>query len=107
MRGKTLSYSKCDVRFTCSEKLELHVASVHESEKAHKCSICDSIFSWKKSMQRHVAAVHDGKKPFQCPVCSARLSTNQNLSKPFEKYMRVRDHSSAQDVIVILREMII
>ena len=43
------------------QKLNIHIAFVHEGKRPFKCNICSANFSEKKNLNGHNSSVHEGK----------------------------------------------
>ena len=88
---KKFKCSICDVRFTQSDKLKIHIASVHEGQKPFKCSIFNASFTQLGSLKTHIKRVHEGHKPklVICRICnksvrdSCALKRHQEVHKVF------------------------
>ena len=52
----------CDYSFSTKQKINMHVASVHEEKKPFKCNICEFRCSRKGHLNSHFTSVHKGKK---------------------------------------------
>ena len=68
--------------YCCSPKssMKIHMTSVHENKKPHKCLICDYNYSRKGDLKQHVESIHENKKPHKCSICEKMFSRMYRLS---------------------------
>ena len=73
----------CD--FKCSWRPDLlkHIKEVHDGN--WKCPICSKIFTYQNKLQLHMASVHEKQKPFKCSVCDYKAGIKGNVTKHIQK----------------------
>ena len=59
--------------------LKLHINSVHEGIKNHKCDLCQKAFSHRGKLKNHINTVHEGLKNHKCYICEKAFSQAVNL----------------------------
>ena len=60
---RPIECSTCEAKFTRTDSLTCHIATVHEGKKFAKCRKCDADFSQNCCLKNHTALVHEGKSP--------------------------------------------
>ena len=51
----------CPKQYTAISSLNIHVQSLHENERKHKCLECGKAFIHNYLLKRHVTKKHEGK----------------------------------------------
>jgi uncharacterized Zn-finger protein len=77
----------CKVCFKVFKKvkyMEIHCASIHNSEPQYSCPICQRSFSFQRSMERHVRAIHEDRRDFKC--------TGEGCEKAFRSRYDLNEH---------------
>ena len=59
--------------------LVIHIESVHEGKKDHKCEACDKVFGELRTLNTHIKIVHEGIKDYKCEACGKTFSLSCNL----------------------------
>ena len=54
--------------------LKIHINSVHNGQKDHKCDSCGKVFSKSAILKQHTNAVHNGQKDHKCDLCGKAFS---------------------------------
>jgi uncharacterized Zn-finger protein len=76
----------CKVCFKVFKKvkyMEIHCASIHNSEPQYSCPICHRNFSFQRSMERHVRAIHEDRRDFKCTAegCEKAFRSRYDLNE--------------------------
>ena len=82
---------KCKAEFKQKQRLDNHIAAIHEGnkpfvcyeregKKKFQCLACKSEFSEKGSLDNHISAVHEGLKPYKCSLCDYAASKKTTLN---------------------------
>lgn len=78
----------CKICFKVFKKvkyMEIHCASIHNSEPQFSCSICHRGFSFRRSMDRHIKAIHEDRRDFKCTSegCERAFRSRYDLNEHF------------------------
>ena len=69
--------AKCDVFFSSSQALEIHIRS-HSGPKDFRCTTCGKEFSKEENLQLHYK-LHLGQKDYVCSICQKSYFTKSGL----------------------------
>lgn len=64
----------CEANFTKKSNLKRHQL-LHDTEKAHSCSICGKSYSTRKLMNQHISCEHINEQLLECKVCESRFAS--------------------------------
>ena len=78
-RNKPLHCNICPKKFTESQILKKHIATVHK--ETNPCPICDRGFLVEHDLKKHVEFVHEGKKPVQSNICPKKFTESCSFKK--------------------------
>ena len=78
----------CSYKTLDSDKLPVHIASVHEKLRPWKCDVCPRDFGTKGSLKLHVERVHMGLRPKICEECGSSFKSSTEL-----KLHKIRAHT--------------
>lgn len=82
---KTEACEFCGAFYSAKCNLEKHKKSVHNTEKAHKCSAkgCDKSFAEQNKLKKHFTTVHCGHRDFACmqKECTKMFSQQSDLNR--------------------------
>ena len=76
-------------RFTSTEfmraknSFEVHILTIHEGTKAHKCDSCGQSFFEAGYMKKHILTVHKGLNYYKCESCGKSFPQGGNMKKHF------------------------
>ena len=73
----------CDFKCIWRPDLLKHIKEVHDGN--WKCPICSKIFTYQNKLQLHMASVHEKQKPFKCSVCDYKAGIKGNVTKHIQK----------------------
>lgn len=76
---------QCDKSFYKVAYLNVHIRTVHEGEKRHRCTECHKTFSNTSNLIVHRRS-HTNEKPFQCKVCMFRFSQSSALNRHLRQH---------------------
>ena len=62
VEGKLLSCNICTKSFQTKMKLNIHIKTIHGSQKHYKCESCNKLFSQAYNLKKHIEKVHEGNK---------------------------------------------
>lgn len=79
---------KCKICFKVFKKfkyMEIHCASIHNSEPQFTCPICFRGFSFRRSMDRHIKAIHEDRRDYKCEAegCERAFRSRYDLNEHF------------------------
>ena len=61
--------------------LKIHINSVHNGQKDHKCVSCGKSFSESGSLKTHINAVHNGQRDHKCDSCGKSFAQSVVLRR--------------------------
>lgn len=78
----------CSICFKVFKKvkyMQIHQASIHNTEPQFFCPICNRGFSFQRSMDRHVKAIHEDRKDYKCTAegCEKAFRSRYELNEHF------------------------
>lgn len=75
----------CAKVFKKVKYLQIHCASIHNSEPQFTCPICDREFTFERSMIRHVKAIHEDRRDYKCDAegCEKAFRSRYDLNEHF------------------------
>ena len=59
--------------------MKIHINSVHNGQKDHKCESGGKSFSRAENLKRHIHTVHYGHKDYKCESCGKAFSETRGL----------------------------
>ena len=74
----------CPYQCERSDKLKIHVLSVHSDSRPFPCNFCEKRFKLKDKLNMHVNTVHLKRKPFECGFCN-QVFGRKDAAKRHEK----------------------
>ena len=74
----------CPYQCERSDKLKIHVLSVHSDSRPFPCNFCEKRFKLKDKLNMHVNTVHLKRKPFECRYCN-QVFGRKDAAKRHEK----------------------
>lgn len=77
----------CKICFKVFKKvkyMQLHEASIHNTEPQFFCPICNRGFSFQRSMDRHIKAIHEDIKDYNC--------TSEGCGRAFRSRYELNEH---------------
>lgn len=78
----------CDKAFYKVAYLNVHIRTVHQKEKRHRCTDCGKLFSNTSNLISH-QRIHTGAKPFACDACGARFNQSSALARHSKQNCRM------------------
>jgi aspartate carbamoyltransferase regulatory subunit len=81
-----------------SDKLKIHMASVHSDARPFLCNFCDKCFKLKDKLNLHVNTVHLKKKPFECQYCGQSFGRRDAMKRHQTKWCSMRPKSCPPDL---------
>lgn len=78
----------CNICFKVFKKvkyMQVHQASIHNTDPQFFCPICNRGFSFQRSMDRHIKAIHEDIKDFHCTAdgCEKAFRSRYELNEHF------------------------
>ena len=67
--------------FTTNGSLKLHIKSVHEGQRNHKCDSCGKSFITSSHLKNHIRTVHEGQRNYKCDSCEKYYSEAGHLKR--------------------------
>ena len=83
---------KCENVYRTERVLKEHIAFVHEKSVAFPCSICGKHFPIESVLKRHMRSIHEGVR-YQCELCSISYCNQSTLKKHVESVHEGKDLS--------------
>ena len=74
----------CPYQCERTDKLKIHINSVHSDARPYPCNFCEKRFKLKDKLNLHVNAVHLKRKPFECRFCN-QVFGRKDAAKRHEK----------------------
>ena len=74
----------CPYQCERTDKLKIHINSVHSDARPHPCNFCEKRFKLKDKLNMHVNTVHLKRKPFECRFCN-QVFGRKDAAKRHEK----------------------
>ena len=78
-RAKSLKCEHCQIKFTRTPDLDVHMVKVHKTEHPFNCVQCGSGFITDQSMRRHIKSKHSDETPFSCEHCGRLFKLKERL----------------------------
>lgn len=75
----------CMKVFKKVQYMEIHFASIHNTEPQFSCPICHRGFSFQRSMDRHIRAIHEDRRDYKCMFngCEKAFRSRYDLNEHF------------------------
>uniref|UniRef100_A0A0X3PG46 C2H2-type domain-containing protein n=1 Tax=Schistocephalus solidus TaxID=70667 RepID=A0A0X3PG46_SCHSO len=70
----------CNNTFSVRSSVGVHIRTVHEGLKCHKCPFCCKAFSRKDVLCRHIETIHEENRSYPCGVCFKMFSNRASAS---------------------------
>jgi hypothetical protein len=70
--------TQCDTIYSQKNRMEEHVAKVHENNTPFQCQVCDKKWVNANLLKRHMTNAHE---PVQCPLCERTICSRWELKK--------------------------
>ena len=65
--------------FSTANYMKIHINTIHNGEKDHKCDSCGKSFTQAGCLKRHINSVHNGQKDHKCETCGKAFSEAGSL----------------------------
>ena len=84
----------------------MHIHTVHEHHKDHKCKSCWKSFSQAGSLKKHIHTVHEHHKDYKCKSCCKSFSQAGSLKTHIKNLHEVKNlytnsiHENAKPEII-------
>lgn len=75
----------CKKIFKKVKYMQIHIASIHNTEPQYFCPICSRGFSFQRSMDRHIKSIHEDRRDFKCSAdgCEKAFRSRYDLNEHF------------------------
>ena len=95
--GERLKCQKCSYVNLRKDRLEFHMANVHNNGENFKCEKCKFETVWKNNLKQHQARVHKmqvGMKTLKCDKCTYKTFLRGNMNKHIRSvHEKIKDHA--------------
>jgi len=79
--GKTYYCSQCPEQFPSMNRLEGHVALIHDKSQLFQCPKCENAYRMEWGLKKHIAFVHEKSVAFPCSSCGKHFQSEGELKK--------------------------
>ena len=87
---KNLTCHICGNTYGWQETLDVHVKSVHSSERPITCEKCKATFKTNKRLDMHTWRAHKASRPFECSTCFQTFNSKERLDNHVARVHELR-----------------
>ena len=69
----------CPYQCERTDKLKIHINSVHSDARPHPCNFCEKTFTLSHIAKVH-ERIHTGEKPYSCKFCNKKFSRSHGAT---------------------------